>query len=79
MDLSLNNLQRLICHKNQKTNQPTNHQNFVPYRCTDWIYRPVFEASVKSSDYGTELFLAMSPSFTVTTLSWPCTTLLHHV
>ena len=24
MDLALNNLQRLICHKNQPTNQPTN-------------------------------------------------------
>ena len=26
MDLALNNLQRLICHKTQPTNQPTNHQ-----------------------------------------------------
>ena len=25
MDLVLNNLQRLICHKNQPINQPTNH------------------------------------------------------
>ena len=24
MDLALNNLQRLICHKTQQTNQPTN-------------------------------------------------------
>ena len=24
MDLALNNLQRLICHKTQPTNQPTN-------------------------------------------------------
>ena len=24
MDLALNNLQRLICHKTQSTNQPTN-------------------------------------------------------
>ena len=24
MDLALNNLQRLICHKNQSTNPPTN-------------------------------------------------------
>ena len=27
MDLALNNLQRLMCHKTQTTNQPTNHQN----------------------------------------------------
>ena len=25
MDLALSNLQRLICHKNQQTNEPTNH------------------------------------------------------
>ena len=28
MDLALNNLQRLICHKNP-TNQPTNHEGFL--------------------------------------------------
>ena len=27
MDLALNNLQGLICHKTQTTNQPTNHPN----------------------------------------------------
>ena len=27
MDLALNNLQRLICHKSQQTNQPTNQPN----------------------------------------------------
>ena len=25
MDLAINNQQRLICHKNQQTNQPTTH------------------------------------------------------
>ena len=27
MDFALNNLQRLICHKTQQTNQPTNQPN----------------------------------------------------
>ena len=33
MDLALNNLQRLICHKSQPTNQPTNqplHHGIFP-------------------------------------------------
>ena len=29
MDLALNNLQWLTCHKNQPTNQPTNQEEFV--------------------------------------------------
>ena len=29
MDLALNNLQRLICHKTQPTNQPTNQPNQI--------------------------------------------------
>ena len=28
MDLALNNLQRLICHKIQPTNQPTNQPTY---------------------------------------------------
>ena len=37
MDLALNNLQRLICHIIQPTNQPTNHIHTYPYTCT-YIY-----------------------------------------
>ena len=29
MDFALNNLQRLICHKTQPTNQPTAHAAFL--------------------------------------------------
>ena len=30
MDLALNNLQRLICHKNQPTNQPPLAGDYLP-------------------------------------------------
>ena len=30
MDLALNNLQRLICHKTKPTNQPTNQKKAKP-------------------------------------------------
>ena len=34
MDLALSNLRRLICHKTQPTNQPTNKQNqMIIYIC----------------------------------------------
>ena len=31
MNLALNNLQRLICHKTQPTNQPTNQHVFLMF------------------------------------------------
>ena len=39
MDLALNNLQRLICHKTQQTNQKVNLRNlnasYLPYLAQD--------------------------------------------
>ena len=37
MDLALNNLQKLICHKTQQTNQPTNF--FIDFVDLDPISR----------------------------------------
>ena len=34
MDLALNNLQRLICHKTQTTNQPHLHKNELGHNAT---------------------------------------------
>ena len=56
MDLALNNLQRLICHKTQITNQPTNQ----PTKCisTKWIGND-FEQDLNS---GRQVHLDITPS-----------------
>ena len=37
MDLALNNLQRLICHKNEQTNQPNGPVGISPVKQTKKI------------------------------------------
>ena len=47
IDLALNNLQRLICHKTPKTNQNKNFINFsMTFLMTsrEWIVKTVFSA-----------------------------------
>ena len=39
MDLALNNLQRLICHKNQPTNQPT-----------IWYFKSAITSTISKTD-----------------------------
>ena len=45
MDLALNNLQSLICHKTQQTNQPTNH-GYLWLSLTIPFYPPSLPASL---------------------------------
>ena len=38
MDLALSNLQKLICHKTQLTNQPTEYKNITQQSCFKYFY-----------------------------------------
>ena len=50
MDLALNNLQRLICHKTQSTNQPTAYGKEFRH-IHKWIFKILIQSKVGNMDF----------------------------